>query len=669
MNSTNNSNGQLLHQDNNRTVQMQLNVADINEKDSNTKMKVLFDLLISVLTDECDRHPSIEHESGISFLFDCYRKGTLDEIHWVLVFEWVKNAAKQGGFVAQFILAICYFEGIGGEKNKGLAIEWLKKSTEQNYAQAQLCLAYCYFEGIEMEQNAGVAIKLLKNAADQDYAYAQLCLAFCYLDGKGVEKSPVTAVEWLIKSVDNIRLKSFSFDYLGPATDACLILSEPYRRGNVVDKKNEHSLVWNKTVKYEVFSSYFGKGSKDLSTLFAETWLKASSCLVWVYLKDIDIDNNFALAMEKKLAAEAHAEIFDEDWSDCQYQLALAYLAGKGVEKSCNNCVKWMVIAAEHGHVEATQWIANAYLSLAIPSYLLEKENPEQYYKFVADACLKEVGGHNAAEANLLLGVLYLSGKGIEQNDKRALECFEEAQDIYDNTHPDPDNNEGLGDFIDLYLSVFYSQGKSTTRSDSIEFHAYWHSKRPHDYWLGDLSKAFVEGFMAMQFPYHKCNKVFLTLLHITLYKKAGEYELANEFTKDVFDNTWGMDKNFKEVCLVGIEQEQEIAKKNQELEARNKLLQEANNRMQKLVEQFTHTLGNVIFPDTIYQVAERLEKQFLNAVKMSYCCTKPIIRKSSSNCKANYCVNAMPTPTLKNFASLLGVAAGLQAVATKPNR
>jgi uncharacterized protein len=29
---------------------------------------------------------------------------------------------------------------------------------------------------------------------------------------------------------------------------------------------------------------------------------------------------------------------------------------------------------------------------------------------------------------------------------------------------------------------------------------------------------------------------------------------------------------------------------------------------MQKLVEQFTHTLGNVIFPDTIYQVAERLK-------------------------------------------------------------
>lgn len=178
------------------------------------------------------------------------------------------------------------------------------------------------------------------------------------------------------------------------------------------------------------------------------------------------------------------------------------------------------------------------------------------------------MGGNNAAEANLLLGVLYLSGKGIGQNDERALECFEEAQDIYDNTHSDPDHNQGLGEFYYLYLSILYSQGKSTPRSDSIDFHAYWHSKQPHYYWLGDLSKAFVEGFMAMQFHNHQCNKVFLTLLHITLYKKAGEYELATEFTKDVFDNTWGMDKNFKEICLVGIEQEQEIAKKTKSLKS-----------------------------------------------------------------------------------------------------
>jgi len=49
-----------------------------------------------------------------------------------------------------------------------------------------------------------------------------------------------------------------------------------------------------------------------------------------------------------------------------------------------------------------------------------------------------------------------------------------------------------------------------------------------------------------------------------------------------------------------------EEAKKN--LEEKNKALEASQGRMQKLVEQFTHSLGNVIFPDTIYQVAERLK-------------------------------------------------------------
>jgi hypothetical protein len=61
-------------------------------------------------------------------------------------------------------------------------------------------------------------------------------------------------------------------------------------------------------------------------------------------------------------------------------------------------------------------------------------------------------------------------------------------------------------------------------------------------------------------------------------------------------------------MCLTGIEQEQEIDIKNKRLELEIKEKENANHRMQKLVEQFTHSLGNVIFPDTIYQVVERLK-------------------------------------------------------------
>jgi len=61
--------------------------------------------------------------------------------------------------------------------------------------------------------------------------------------------------------------------------------------------------------------------------------------------------------------------------------------------------------------------------------------------------------------------------------------------------------------------------------------------------------------------------------------------------------------------------QSKELEEKNKRIEEAKKILEEKNKaleasqgKMQKLVEQFTHTLGNVIFPQTIYQVAERLK-------------------------------------------------------------
>jgi tetratricopeptide (TPR) repeat protein len=56
------------------------------------------------------------------------------------------------------------------------------------------------------------------------------------------------------------------------------------------------------------------------------------------------------------------------------------------------------------------------------------------------------------------------------------------------------------------------------------------------------------------------------------------------------------------------IEKDVELKKSNAELKKSNEKVTAVNSRMQKLVAEFTHTLGNVIFPDTIYHVAERLK-------------------------------------------------------------
>jgi hypothetical protein len=91
-----------------------------------------------------------------------------------------------------------------------------------------------------------------------------------------------------------------------------------------------------------------------------------------------------------------------------------------------------------------------------------------------------------------------------------------------------------------------------------------------------------------------------------TILKFSDDKEDRLFFTSKFFDDTP------PEYRLKIIEEysnnKDQLTDKNKELEKQICEKENLQNRMQKLVEQFTHTLGNVIFPDTIYQVAERLK-------------------------------------------------------------
>lgn len=81
--------------------------------------------------------------------------------------------------------------------------------------------------------------------------------------------------------------------------------------------------------------------------------------------------------------------------------------------------------------------------------------------------------------------------------------------------------------------------------------------------------------------------------------------EYQKKYDKDI--NQWLALLAVEELKSIdNIKHLKELEEKNKALESEIKQKKSLQNRMQKLVEQFTHSLGNVIFPDTIYQVAER---------------------------------------------------------------
>ncbi len=441
------------------------------------------------------------------------------------------------------------------EPDADLAFTWFKKAAEQDCSEAQYLLARCYYDGIGIEQNDELAFEWFRKAAEQGFADAQYWLACCYHKGKGVEQNDELALAWVTKAVQqtdaHICLNKYGRDYSKRVVEAYLLLGEIYAQGKGVEQSDETAFKW-----YE----------------------KAT---------EIDI----------------------ADVPNAQYRLALCYFEGRGVEKNYGLGMKWMIRAARKNLEEANNWISNAYLSLAIPSCILNKNDVEQYYKFAANLCLKEVDGHNAAEAYLFLGILYYSGKGIEQSDERALECLEKALHACYNYERTSKYEPNIFNFISLYLQNCNAQGKGVVRYDP-----YPHAK--YDSYSLDLQllgQVFVEGIIAMPFILNENHKIFLTLLRISVFKKAGEYELAKEFTKEVFDKTEGMDKNFKEICLTGIEQEQEIAEKNKALESEIKqkeaLYKKLHEKEKEMLSFFTHTMRNALAtaPESLRQAIHLL--------------------------------------------------------------
>lgn len=288
-----------------------------------------------------------------------------------------------------------------------------------------------------------------------------------------------------------------------------------------------------------------------------------------------------------KLQQQADAKAAEINAAEAQYRLALCYFEGKGVKKSYEYGMKSMIAATAQGYAEAIHWLTNAYISLAIPSCFLDKSHVEKYYKFVSDWCKKEIDGHIATEAWLMLGILSFSGKGIEQNNEYALECFQHAREALNDSY-DFDHNDYIEDLICFYRLCCEAKINGTQDIGKLGLYPPM---------VLELGQILVEGIKAI--PHRKLdkNRIFLILLQIAIYKEAGGYEQAKTFAEEAFDRP--TDQHLKEVCLINIAQEQEIAEKNKALHEKEK----------EMLSFFTHTMRNALAtaPESLRQAIHLL--------------------------------------------------------------
>jgi TPR repeat protein len=122
---------------------------------------------------------------------------------------------------------------------------------------------------------------------------------------------------------------------------------------------------------------------------------------------------------DKATGAEWYRKAAEQSLPQAQFNLAIALMNGEGVERDPLEAVKWFTAAAELGDAESQYNLGLLYLS----GDFVEKDLAASVRWFTGAA----EQGYAKAQANL--GVAYLKGRGVDPNVVLAAEWFEKAAD------------------------------------------------------------------------------------------------------------------------------------------------------------------------------------------------------------------------------------------------
>ncbi|WP_152565183.1 SEL1-like repeat protein [Methylobacter sp. BBA5.1] len=516
--------------------------------------------------------------------------------------EWLNKAAGQGHNDAQFALGLFYFLGLDDQQkdrtkkfinqyimsfmsfkkneiesareiafdlvvkvklgdgkgsrdsNVELAFAWFQKAAAQNHVEANAWLGQCYRDGIGTKHNDEMAFNCFRLAAEYGWAEAQYDLARCYLEGKGVHQNAALGRQWCEKAAEN----GFA--------EAQYLLARCYLDGVGVAQNFEQSIVWLNKASQSDDSVIEDK----MMTRLAEAHAKG------IYVKQNDTpDNNLSRG-------------------EACYQAAIVYFDGRGFATDYEKGMTYLRDAIKCGHAGAKQWLENAFLQFTFPEFI-GRDDAEQCYQYAYNWLSKAFEENRLdQEVNFALGVLFALGKGTTQNHVRASEYFYKFHTGDGIDDPNPDYPDELDDFANIYCAIHDENWKNgcfyPDESSGKYFTSQFQSSRQR------------EG-----------NYIVLPSLVMDFYLEKSEFDLLRSYvgfienSKKIFEQQ-STQKQLIKIIFKVTQQEEEIERKNEQLQLEIQQKELLQTKMQKLVEQFTHTLGNVIFPDTIYQVAERLK-------------------------------------------------------------
>ncbi len=316
------------------------------------------------------------------------------------------DKARAGDATAQVDVGYAYETGDGVAKDLKKAVSWYRKSADQGHKIGQCNLGICYENGIGVEKNPFQAFYWYKKAAEQGYRNAQANLGTCYYNGFGVAKDYNQAFSWYIKAAAQ-GMGSALFN-LGLCYD--------YARGVAKDL------------------GYTAKSDEVLQEAIKK--LKAETI--------IDDKQQY----DQNIAAARQGD------AEAQFQVAMSL-------NDKDEALVWLRKAGEQGQ-EGSLYILTIIYSGEDKEYR-SYANKEEFRHFMEVGYRHINDGKFNVKLLTMLGLLYYTNSEI-RDDKKALEFFRKAVE-----HPNP-NNVGWLACAEGMIGVFYMNGTEVEQDDTQAF-------------------------------------------------------------------------------------------------------------------------------------------------------------------------------------------------------
>lgn len=492
----------------------------------------------------------------------CYAKGTDVEQNAELALDWHKKAAEQGHVEAQFALGLYYFLGIDNKQTEKLINMWVwnqaKAEGDDHMLDLAVTNAIAGWEigGNHTNANAKLAYIYFKKAAKQNLAKATFWLGQCYLNGWGIEKNDEFAFECFKKSTEQ------EFE------EAYYELAHCYQKGKGIEKNDELAFEWYtkaaegniREAQYWLACCYFEGKYVSQNDEIGFSWMRKSA----------NSDN----------AGYAKAIVY----------LAKCYEQGIGTEKNDEKAYKCYERAATlKGNAKSQYWLAQYYFQGGILNqlvgtdrHILATESNREYWRNIflekgyerAFSWAEQAVDNGCTDAYLLLGFMYTYGMGIEQDDKHAFQYFKTATKY---------NQDGIADY---FLAILYSQHKGVEPNNEL---ATSHDKKSNP----EKVKVFygIDSLLNNASGVLKTNLLNLGItLDVALEKFNSARGKVNKHDK--------LDSNEKRFKLESIETAELFAHKNQEIEEKNRQLQQLQKELEDMMSMFAHKFRSPL--DTI---------------------------------------------------------------------